>query len=469
MAYVTRQEGGKAQRILTGIGQAVSGVGQGMLQIEDMKRQKEELQMRKQEFEVRREQAALEMQEKSFGMFQGQVGMLMNLGNDTFKEYLKDPEYMGKMSKLFGKTGLPGNPTKLLTGFREAVEAEPDAYQELSAVANDIASSPALTPDQAKSFMDRGQAALKKFMPKLTPEGKVAITKFWDGTRNDLNNKMVGTGGGKDVIGYTETEEGYIPITDAQLSRYQPIEGKSYAGKVLYEPRKSLEEPTDIKKANEVLGKGYGTRLEKLPEVKNRLDNFDMILDTFRDVEMGPIKGMQLFAFMENVFNNRGIQLDFLLAQDQVKMFMDFAKEAGVRAIDTPQEQERVLRAIENRKQDPESFMKAVLKLKAAAKGAMIRTLEEQEYLKGGGTLAKFVPKITSQDAYYSPTGEVEFYDKGDAPEGYRSLRNIWKQKSVKNLFIPKGEGGDSSAPSITDADVDKMSKEELQKFLRGE
>lgn len=464
MAYVTRKEGGKAGRILQGIGQGMQAVGEAGMTIERLRQQREEMFLRKQEFEARREAMALEMQDRSFSLFSAQLTQLTNLSKDAREARLEDPAYMQGLNQFYNKSGQQGNMRLLVEDAISVADAFPEANQEFQSIIGTISSSEVLTQDQAMALKRRTDQILKKYASKGGAEFQAYL--FQNGQKiGKLMDDKVLKSSPEDIYGYVRDTQGNLnPIKADQRYGFNPVEGgEFFRGKPILEPRKAEDfrgETGFQKSFGGVTGKSWGEQIEKeLPRINDTLTNLDAVSSIIERVETGPFAGMSVPFFLQRMVNEGAQEMEFMLNKEGLKAIMAAAAEIGVRGIDTPEEQKRVLDTLASKNFDKDVFKKAVFSMKAAAKARQINIEEKRAWLESGKeSSVGFESSLKGKTAFVSPNGDIRFEE--EVPPGYVSLNEMWKQKGMPFDKVKTQE------PKVTVEDIDKMTEEELLKFL---
>lgn len=221
-----------------------------------------------------------------------------------------------------------------------------------------------------------------------------------------------------------------------------------------------------IKSIGTVQGKSVGAAFEARPQADQQIENLDVAFDVVDRVATGPLAGKEMAFVLQEVANEDAQALRFFLNREGIRQIMKFAKDAGARAIDTPEEQRRVLGAIASKEMDAPVFKKAIISMKAAALEGAIVTDEKKAWLAAGNTnLVGFKPSTQGKKAYVTPQGEILFLGKEeDKPKDALTLRQMWNKKGDFFTANPKAKERQIEGP--TETDIDKMSKEELEEFL---
>jgi hypothetical protein len=167
------------------------------------------------------------------------------------------------------------------------------------------------------------------------------------------------------------------------------------------------------------------------------LDQLDRGVSLLVDkgLKVGPLAGMAPITELRKLVGDVDLQeFEYITKGAFMAELMKFAKEVGVRGIDTEKEQEAIRQAIVNMKQNPELAIKALLKIKATAMLAQEASEEKQKYISEGGMLSSFQPASMKKSAYVPRTspGEVLLLTPEEASKR-KDLVNITEFTFDKN------------------------------------
>jgi hypothetical protein len=120
-----------------------------------------------------------------------------------------------------------------------------------------------------------------------------------------------------------------------------------------------------------------------------------------KGLKVGPLAGMAPIAELRKLVGDVKMQeFEYITKGAFMAELMKFAKEVGVRGIDTEKEQEAIRQAIVNLKQNPELAVKALLKIKATALLANEAQKEKQAHITSGGMMSDFTSPAATKSAY---------------------------------------------------------------------
>lgn len=172
--------------------------------------------------------------------------------------------------------------------------------------------------------------------------------------------------------------------------------------------------------------KSFNKQLDTLPAMENQEANLNKVLGVLDKgtVKTGPLAGLNYSQFLQKLGpNSEDAQvLENFLAKENVIKIMEFAKSAGVRAIDTEQEQARLLKSIANAKQSPAVMRKTVSDMINTIQESKRVIQEKQDYINQNGNLRGYLP---------SPS---PFFGKGKSVQASGSVKVQGSNGKIYNV-----------------------------------
>jgi hypothetical protein len=386
MAQVIQRPSNKAANIVGAVGQAVSGVFDAYAKSAQLKQQQQLIDMKRKESELQLQQMQGQVQDMASVRFFSTLSTATQYGLLDAKETQATLDDIGAKSGL-GLTGAP------FLGLAKSAKSQvAPAYKEFGDAlkqATAFALNPSIVKDQ------------KAFDNMMTQQ-------------NSAYQKM------SEIASVLPNEGKALQQLKGQIDGYMAkgLAAVQEREKLLQEHKNKLEELAASKeaKATELTPaqKGFETAAgsglakqgaELLPKLRESSKIVDKAISMVDKVSTGPLVGSDPGVWIQKITNTNAQYFDNLIKKGYIQKFMEFAKEAGVRSMDTPQEQNRIIDSLANWKQRPEVLKKVLREVKTAAQEAEARIKEKQAYLTSGKPMSEFVSKY---DASEGPTSGVQ-------------------------------------------------------------
>lgn len=197
---------------------------------------------------------------------------------------------------------------------------------------------------------------------------------------------------------------GYVKVNTKEGERYVKVDNESY-------------NPTNVPPAQRAYdyygGKSFQSKEEKLPDVAMRTAELGEAIKIADKVFTDPITG-DAGVFIQSAMGKDkeyAQRLRYFLQKETVREIMKFAEKAGVRAIDTEREQQRLFRAIANPRMSKEVLKDVLGSMQHYANEYARRVEEEKAYRESRPDFSlrgfKFEPRLytwsTSESTKISP------------------------------------------------------------------
>lgn len=141
----------------------------------------------------------------------------------------------------------------------------------------------------------------------------------------------------------------------------------------------------------------FTKQVEQLPDLNERNKNLDAALAIANKVETGPLAGNDKVYFGQKMLSEDAQRLENFLSEENVRTIMKFAKEAGVRSIDTEAEQRRLLDSIANKRMSTSVLKETLNKMKRILNDTQTVIRAKQQYVDQHGDLKGFNPESALQ------------------------------------------------------------------------
>lgn len=156
----------------------------------------------------------------------------------------------------------------------------------------------------------------------------------------------------------------------------------------------------------------FQKQVEAAPTMVSRLDGIEEMKQLADKVFTGPLVGKDLAFAAQKVGNKDAQRIEAFLARENVDLIMRFAKEAGVRSVDTEQEQQRLLKSIANKEMSKEVLKESLGRMQKLLAEGLELTKSKQDYVNQHGNLRGWNPPAMKEQKNTSAKKEVERLDK---------------------------------------------------------
>lgn len=151
----------------------------------------------------------------------------------------------------------------------------------------------------------------------------------------------------------------------------------------------------------------FQSQLEQVPDMENREKNLNAALAVADRVLTGPLAGNEKVYFAQKLKSEDAQRLEQFLSEENVRLIMKFAKEAGVRSVDTEAEQQRLLKSIANKTMTAPVLKETLAKMKRVMNQSKQLIQAKQKHYNEHGNLRGFDPGQVLQEPTLAPSGKT--------------------------------------------------------------
>jgi len=341
--------------------------------------------------------------------------------------------------------------------FRTNISDNPDKFMQVHGNDLDIWSAKAGTPELTRESVAIGAGAAGNAVKAASIQGRSALGQLLSTdvrTADPIKFQAVvekAAGAFDTLINeapndlrnvYAENKKSYLnyaakvqeQINSFQETKYRSDQARLTEGLKPPKPGNQIPESAFERGAGAKSGATYANTQELQPKIRATLSDIDALNKLADKVWTGPLVGKTLPYFLQKVGSKDAIAFEHLLQKQVVQLIMDFAKSAGVRAIDTEKEQERLFKAISNKEMDKDTLKKALLSMKSLSMQGQLEFEAQRKHLQGQKSrsektgLVDYVSPYENKQVFVSSKGDVKFLDPENdkVPSGYVTREEMW-------------------------------------------
>lgn len=390
MGYISKTTTGKKN-----LGQAITeGLEKGF----DIYSKITDFQQKQQEFAWKAQEAKIKLNDLQEQQRQMSVASGWRQISDLHKlNMLDNPDGIAKASEYFRAGGLPIAPEQLSGLSKEARAAFGGTSSQISAELEII---------KAYAFRDPKNFSAETDIPKLQASRQRvqqlrSSVKNLEGVIPGISDSLKQT-----LADYDANYEKIISRIQGQQEYERELSGKKEIENIKgdWNVKEKLAGKTgdgsgDTSTFEAEEQKSLAKAINKgVPASRDTIKVLDKLDKLLPKVSVGYFKGSKIGWEAQKAINSDAQEFDQLIKSGQIEKFMQFAGEAGVRSMDTPEEQKRIMDTLLTTDRNEKAF-KAIMKtIREGALEYQDRIREKQAWKASGKRMIDFVSKYDQQN-----------------------------------------------------------------------